>query len=61
MAKHTYGFPSGTNHDVAGESAIAQAREAGFIDDKTHYWYEIVETEAHRANGEMCVVIRTGN
>lgn len=59
MAKHTYGFPTGTDPDEAGSQAVAKARESRYIDDQTRYWYQIVETDEHRANNEMCVVIRT--
>lgn len=59
MAKHTYGFPAATDHDAAGAEAVAKARESGFIDDQTEYWYEIVQTDEHRVNNELCVVIRT--
>lgn len=66
MAKHTYGFDARTDRAEAITSAVAQAREDGFIADGTAYTTEIVQTDEHRAaisderpDGEMCVVVRT--
>lgn len=61
MAKHTYGFPAGTPRDQALASAREQATADGYLQPGQDHSIDVVETDAHRDNGEYVVVIRTAS
>lgn len=59
MSKHTYGFSSERDREECKHLAVEMAKEAGFISEDAEFTLEVVETDAHKANNEFVVVIRT--